>query len=70
MGTEHRLLSILALVGAVAAAILLGVVAHNELAIPSATIRIDALTGACFISIVLVWGAILHGRSSYRSPLL
>jgi hypothetical protein len=39
---------------------LVGVVAHNELGIPSDTIRNDALTSAGFISIVLVWGSILR----------
>jgi hypothetical protein len=53
-------ISILALAAAAAAAILLGVVAHNELGIPSDTIRNDALTSAGFISIVLVWGSILR----------
>ena len=53
-------ISILALAAAVATAILLGVVAHNELGIPSDTVRNDALTSAGFISIVLVWGSILR----------
>jgi hypothetical protein len=40
----------------------LSVVAHNQLGIPSDTIRIDALRGACFISIVLVSGSILRRK--------
>ena len=59
---EPVVISILALAAAVARAILLSVVAHNQLGIPSDTIRIDALRSACFISIVLVSGSILRRK--------
>ena len=58
----RAVISILALTAAVATAMLLGFVAHNELGMPSDTIRIDALTSASFISIVLVWGSILRRK--------
>jgi len=55
---ERMIVSILALGAAATAAISLGIIANDAFGIPPTEIRLNALSGAGFVLVVLVWASV------------
>jgi hypothetical protein len=59
---ERVVVSILALAAAATAAISLGIIANDALGIPPTEIQLNALSGAGFVLVVLVWASVRQRR--------
>jgi hypothetical protein len=59
---ERVVVSILALAAAATAAISLGIIANDALGIAPTEIRLNALSGAGFVLVVLVWASVRQRR--------
>jgi hypothetical protein len=65
LGRMQRLVDvILGLIAAVASALLLGLIAHDEMGIPNDTIRTDALNAAGLIFAAVSFGTLLGRRKN------